>query len=712
MIRRGKTRGDLAAGGRRGALLGTLLLEDGQRLLQARNLLLAALLALLVRLGLRHALGLQLLPVLEDRPELRLRGAEVRLGLLQVRLGLLLVLVLVLHLGRLRRRGDAVVLGDRVVLLLGLVLGRGALGEHLREVALGHLEHADDTAGGAGALGVLRERHGRAEVAGVVAALEQLRGVVLLRVVVAENLQRHLHTLQALLEVALRLRPGRLLGRADLVRGLLLRRDLPELLLEHAHLLLELRDLRRGLVDLRGQVVHLTLLVVALRLGLGHLLVAEGLLVGLLLRLREQLLNHLLHLGEGVRAEHDLAADAHRELREGRDAHVLRERLERADHARRHATRARARARLRRGLELQEGVVRALRGAARLLLQDLLRHGQRLELRRALLLLHLVLLRARHALVLEVLELLLVVRDLLRHALELTRGRGVRLLGHGLALLRRAELALLRLDRVREALLEHLEVVVRLHLRLLPVRALRLRLLEHVLHGRHDAAGLGLVRLRSRGARGLEHVVLQEGLELRLVRRAHAAHAGRRDEGAERIRHLLHGVGLQEHALAHLLLEDGDGAAQHADGLRELRVRGREVLRLLLADRRRGLEVLAVRRDRIRELPDLRLELGDLRRGLLLRRGEALRVALRGLDGELRVLRAALAIVRELLEQLLHTLALLDDLRLQVAKELQHLFDWRHLLCRVQRQARGLQRAETQKQHSLHCSFVSAISFR
>merc|ERR1719375_744738 len=659
MIRRGKTRGDLAAGGRRGALLGTLLLEDGQRLLQARDLLLAALLALLVRLRLRHALGLQLLPVLEDRPELRLRGAEVRLGLLQVRLGLLLVLVLVLHLGRLGRRGDAVVLGDRVVLLLGLVLGRGALGEHLREVALRHLQHADDAAGGAGALRVLRERHGRAEVVAV-AALEELRGVLLLRVVVAEHLERHLHALQALLEVALGLGPGRLLGRADLVRGLLLRGDLAELLLEHAHLLLELRDLRRGLVDLRRQVVHLALLVVALRLGIGHLLVAEGLLVRLLLRLREQLLhhllNHLLHLGEGVRAEHDLAADAHRELREGRDAHVLRERLERADHARRHATRARARARLRRGLELQEGVVRALRGAARLLLQDLLRHGQRLELRRALLLLHLVLLRARHALVLEVLELLLVVRDLLRHALELTRGRGVRLLGHGLALLRRAELALLRLDRVREALLEHLEVVVRLHLRLLPVRALRLRLLEHVLHGRHDAAGLGLVRLRSRGARGLEHVVLQEGLELRLVRRAHAAHAGRRDEGAERIRHLLHGVGLQERALAHLLLEDGDGAAQHADGLRELRVRGREVLRLLLADRRRGLEVLAVRRDRIRELPDLRLELGDLRRGLLLRRGEALRVALRGLDGELRVLRAALAVVRELLEQLLLTL--------------------------------------------------------
>ena len=38
-----------------------------------------------------------------------------------------------------------------------------------------------------------------------------------------------------------------------------------------------------------------------------------------------------------------------------------------------------------------------------------------------------MLLRARHALVLEVLELLLVVRDLLRHALELARGRGVRL---------------------------------------------------------------------------------------------------------------------------------------------------------------------------------------------------------------------------------------------------------------------------------------------
>ena len=35
--------------------------------------------------------------------------------------------------------GCCPVLRDRVVLLLGLVLGRGALGEHLREVALGHL---------------------------------------------------------------------------------------------------------------------------------------------------------------------------------------------------------------------------------------------------------------------------------------------------------------------------------------------------------------------------------------------------------------------------------------------------------------------------------------------------------------------------------------------------------------------------------------------
>merc|ERR1719316_1858200 len=111
-----------------------LLLEDLERLLEARNLRLAALLPLLVGLGLRNADGLELLPVLLDGIELLLGAADVLLQTLEERLRFLLVLRLVLDLRLLRLRGDLVLRRLLLVDLHRLVLRRLALGEELREV--------------------------------------------------------------------------------------------------------------------------------------------------------------------------------------------------------------------------------------------------------------------------------------------------------------------------------------------------------------------------------------------------------------------------------------------------------------------------------------------------------------------------------------------------------------------------------------------------
>merc|ERR1719388_432238 len=569
---------------------------------------------------------------------------------------------------------------------------------HLRKVRLRNLEHPDDARGGATRFPTLGERHRIAEVG--LRALNE-GGIVLLCVVVPENLERHLHALEALLEVGLRRAPRFLLGHARLVGGLLLRGDLAELLLEERDGLLQLRDLRGRAVDLRVQVVDLLLLVGLLGLGLRHLL------------------DHALDLREGVGAHHAQGADAHGELREGRDLRLLREALDQRHHAvldlaglhagpgaradlgvgaRADLEEARVGVGRRVGLEL---VVGALRRAAGLLLDDLLRGRERRELLRALLLLGLVVLRLGHALVLEVLELLLVGRDLLLHALELAGGDGLVLLREGLGLLALRELLLLVRHGVLQRLLEHLEVVVRLHLRLLPLGAPRLRLLEDVLHRGDDAAALGLVgrRVRSAAERQLILVlVLEQRRKLGGVGSADATNTFGHDERAERVPNLVHRARLQEASLAHLLLKDRDRAAEHVNGLGELRI-GRVVVRLLLlADCGGGLEVLGVRRDRRRELADLRLERRDLR--LLVRDGgcEALRIGITRLQLELSVFRRVLAEISELLIEFLRLFTVFDDLRLEVSNELNNLLDWRD---------RGCQSAANREEKKTHCSYVS-----
>merc|ERR1719201_646277 len=74
-----------------------LPLQDRERLLQALDLLLPALLALLVGLRLRDTLLLNLLPILQHRLVLVVEPAEVGLRLLHLLLETLELLGLVLH---------------------------------------------------------------------------------------------------------------------------------------------------------------------------------------------------------------------------------------------------------------------------------------------------------------------------------------------------------------------------------------------------------------------------------------------------------------------------------------------------------------------------------------------------------------------------------------------------------------------------------------
>ena len=97
---------------------------------------------------------------------------------------------------------------------------------------------------------------------------------------------------------------------------------------------------------------------------------------------------------------------------------------------------------LRRGADLAlhlDERVRARRGTARLLLQDVLRLLQSSQLLRTRVLRRLVVRRLRHALLLQILKLLRVIRDALVRRLELALGNRLRLLSGRLLRLRLAQ---------------------------------------------------------------------------------------------------------------------------------------------------------------------------------------------------------------------------------------------------------------------------------
>merc|ERR1719201_216986 len=660
----------------------SLLLKNRQGLLQARDLSLAAALALGVRLGLRDAHWLELLPVLHDGIVLLHGDLLVLLETREHSLGLLRVLRLVLHGGLLLGRGDGVVLRELLVLLNGHGLRRVALREQLREVALNDLEHADNAGRGTGGLGVLLRAHPALEELLCPSSLEE---ILLLGVVIAEHLERHANALKAFLVVRLRCRPRRGLLLAQLRCFFLRRSDLAEFLLECRNLLLQLRDLRGRLVDLRGQVVKLRLLILLLRLRLRHLLVAESLVRSLLRCLRLELLDHLrdqtLDLREGVLPEHGGGLNALRKQRELLVTVLLRKALEKVKNVLLHLLRLRSGLRHRANLEEGVGPVRS---GAGLLLEDLLRSCERLKLFRAGRLRLRVLLRGRHALLLQVLEVRLVVSQVLGSRLELAlRGR-LGLLGSSLGLLRLGKLLLAERDGILDLLLQHLEVERGVHLGLLRGRKLGLRLLEHVLKNAQDTTRLRLVRGWVRSAARLQREVrvavslrrLEERLHLNLIG---GVHPSRHDHGLQRIHDLAHrllpGLALDEPGLRHLALNDAVSALEHGNGFHKLLLELLEVFVLLRANRRRALEVLGAGGDACAQLLDLRLSRADLR--LLVRNGRLCprNIFLTGLNLESQIHGIIMAHSREVLEELMLFFTLLGDLRDEAVEELHGLLD-------------------------------------
>mmetsp|Transcript_98655 Transcript_98655/g.255051 ORF Transcript_98655/g.255051 Transcript_98655/m.255051 type:complete len:593 (+) Transcript_98655:382-2160(+) len=542
-----------------------------------------------------------------------------------------------------------------------LVLRGGGLRLQAREIREDHLEEAEDPA-----LGVL---HARVRVpGGGLRGLQQARALGGLLVEAAQHAHGLLHGhLRSL---------GVLHGLG--VRGLGLHAELLRLRLAALELgdgVGELGDLARKACSRRGELVHLG----GERLRLGRLVLpghlvrrqlggAVGVVVRLLVRLlhepHDEVLDHLLHLAEGVllhtRGHHRQVAAV--EL--GSLPLQVGHRLLAHSWLRAHgAAELRQRGRLLAGLE-ERGEVR-LAAALHVLARD---DGDGLldglHLRRARHLVALVLLGGSLALCGRVVE------DLLVLALGLLGDRQVALrlglvaqaAGPRGGLLARA--VFVGADVVRELLQQHLVVVLGVELRLLEGQALLLEARGELLQQVDDAAGLELVGV------GLGH--------------AGVAAALHREEGHD------HGLGLCRNDLGGLhlhqrlrhirrpSLQHRNGALARLDGLRVVQVLRLIVGLLLLAlslgsiglslvGIDGGLQVLDLAGEHLGvggRLVDVRAELHDLVLCL------ANRLGLR----EARVVAPLL----ELGELDLFRMLLRLALREHAIEKLNYLRDWRH----------------------------------
>mmetsp|Transcript_94219 Transcript_94219/g.304936 ORF Transcript_94219/g.304936 Transcript_94219/m.304936 type:complete len:569 (+) Transcript_94219:566-2272(+) len=528
-------------------------------------------------------------------------------------------------------------------------------------------------------------------------------------VVLAEHLQGLAHAAEAEFEVGLSDLVVRVRLHADLVHlgGTL--SELAELIFQLKNLRLQLGGLRGGLVYLGGQLSNVVVEFCLLRLGLGHLLIAVRLLVGLLGHLLFQLRNHVRDerpdLSERVlAAELDNHSDAGGELGESGGVVGFGELLDDGDDL--------GLAEVSAALHLDEGIALG-HGAGARLLEDIHGRGQRLQLLAA----------GGHGLLVVGSDLqagaparlhrLLRVRELLPRNLEVARGAGLGLLRRGLAGLLLIHVLVVGGELILQGLLEHLEVVRVGVLGLAEVAELTLGLLLQVLQDLQDAAALALVR---RGGRRAELGVLvlgallglHEGDELLLVRAREGRGVEHRAQGLEHGLHAALAVDLSQsrRVFRHLLREDAGGAVEGIDGVHELGLGTLELGRLLAPDLRGVRQLRLGGGDGAGEVRNLvgghRGVAGQLV-NLGLRFGHLLG---RRLDGVLAVLRRVVAPLEILLVGLGLGLALLDDLALQLAQELQDLANWVHLLPRDG----GAGGAEEGGGDGLHCSGWQSLS--
>mmetsp|Transcript_42417 Transcript_42417/g.102109 ORF Transcript_42417/g.102109 Transcript_42417/m.102109 type:complete len:244 (+) Transcript_42417:246-977(+) len=198
-------------------------------------------------------------------------------------------LVFVLDILLLGLSGNLVVLRALLVLAGSRLFGIPSLCQQLAKIRLGHLQHADDArcialgVGGRGRLTHLGEG---------------------LAIIIAQDLECHLHALQAGFVISLCRLERCLLLSPDL-RGLtLLTSNVTQLLAEGRHLLFQLGDAGFGIVDLSRQSRDGRLVVVLLGIRLRRFRIAErlgaSLLGSLLLKVGNHVLDKALDLGEGV----------------------------------------------------------------------------------------------------------------------------------------------------------------------------------------------------------------------------------------------------------------------------------------------------------------------------------------------------------------------------------------------------------------------------
>merc|ERR1719353_919985 len=630
--------------------------EDGQRLLEARNLLLALRLALAVRHGLRLALRLQLVEVGQDGVQLVGRRGLVLLVVAERNLQLLHLIGLALHVALLRRLGDGVLLGQLVGGGQRRILISLSLGQQRGEVALRHLQHRHDRRAD------VRAR--AAELRLLAAHLDESRRAVVLGQDVDRlrnrgrrilEVRRRLHVLLVLL-----LAVGSGLGLASI--------DLRNLGLKRLDVLQQLRLVGLRLLDARRRLVELAREVRLLRLRLTDLLVAERLLVRLLRGLLRELGNHVLdeaaHLAERIRAR------ARRQLHQREAVELLRQA---AQHAHSLSPRVRRLLLLLKRLHAR----RSLQEHLHALGQDLLRLLDRRSLLASLLLAGRPLRGLGLAALLQLREVLRVSRKRPLRLRQSTLGGVELLLRRRARLGRLAQLLLRHGNLILEALLQHRVRVLSLHLVLAGAAQRLLGLPLHVRDRVEDARALGRVgrrrrlRLQRQVLIALAGLRLQQRLDHRLLVRVHPRRLhDLREPARDRRKHLRRLARLHE---AKVLLQHRHGALQGVHRVNELLLRRSEVSVLLVADLNGRGQVSLLGGDLLRQLVDRARQGADRRLGILDRRLQVTDRALRARDGILLRVRLLVAPHGVLLHKLGLVLQIRSDLTLQLVQQLNHL---------------------------------------
>mmetsp|Transcript_55694 Transcript_55694/g.145254 ORF Transcript_55694/g.145254 Transcript_55694/m.145254 type:complete len:232 (-) Transcript_55694:300-995(-) len=208
-------------------------------------------------------------------------------------------------------------------------------------------------------------------------------------------------------------------------------------------------------------------------------------------------------------------------------------------------------------------------------------------------------------------QLLLGIRQVLIGHLQLTLRVGLGLLGFRLTRLLILHVLLIRRCLGIQGLLQHLVVVLCVGLAFTQVAQLALSLVLHVLQDLDNASALRLVHLGSRCPKLRVLVlrslpVLNKGDELLLVSRRKRRCIEHGTKRLQRVGHvgrvqLSQGRGV----LRHLLLQDADRAAQNIDYFHQLLLARNKICGFLLADKRCVLQLSLILRNRGTQVLDL-----------------------------------------------------------------------------------------------------------